>query len=61
MTMNRNLRLRLSTRNFQLRVGSGSTFARSGFDAPRSVADAHLRDQREQGGNIRVAVGAQTP
>src|SRR4030065_2483243 len=60
MTMNCNLRTRLSTRNFQPGVRFWSAFARPGFDSPRSVADSHLRDQREQDGDFTVAVAAQT-
>ncbi len=61
MTMNCNLCMRLSTRNFQPGVKfNGSTFACPGFDSSRSVTDAHLRDQCEQGGDITAAIAAQT-
>src|ERR1019366_8919600 len=60
MTMAGYLASSLSARNFQPRVRFGSSFARSGLDSTRSVADSELRDQREQDGDIAGSVTAQS-
>jgi hypothetical protein len=42
----------LGARDFQPRIGFGSSFARPWFEASRPVADGRLGDESEQGGRV---------